>query len=59
MKEILCHETNFSATQIQNVKPFIQDFGFEGGFIFYKIRDKNLTKIKSILGTSILKIQKI
>lgn len=56
MKEIMCKETNFSNSQIKKVKPFIKDFGFDGGYIFYTATDKNITKLKSILGKSIIKI---
>jgi hypothetical protein len=59
MKEIMCKETNFSASQIKKVEPFIIDYGFDGGYIYYQVCNRNITKLKSILGKSILKISSL
>lgn len=56
MKEIVCRETNFSASQIRKVKPYIIDYGFEGGLIYYNVANFYINKVKQLLGTSIIDI---
>jgi hypothetical protein len=61
MKEIMVLETNFSNSQIGKMKNagIVNDYGFDGGWLFYKVKDKDLTKAKSILGKAVKEIKSI
>lgn len=59
MNEVTTIETNFSSGQIKKVKPFINCFYFDGGYLYYKVTDKDLNKVKSLLGKSIIDIKKV
>lgn len=59
MKEVRIVETNESGLDIVKMKKIIKDFYFDGGYLFFVVLDKNLTKAKSILGKSILSKKEI
>ena len=61
MKEIMVIETNFSAAQIRKMKDadICKDYGFDGGYLYFTIVEKDKARAMAILGKSILDIRKL
>ena len=61
MNEIMVRETNFSASQIRKMKDadICKDYGFDGGYLYFTIVEKDKTRAMAILGKSILDIRKL
>ena len=58
MKEMKIVETNESCQDIKKMEKIMHNFYFDGGYLYFVVLDKNLARAKSVLGKSIISINR-